>query len=183
MLAWSFSQLLERLEEQRKKERAMPPTAQSMQIYLQRSFSSLLWHTSVTRKTSQKRTQTKESEDTNLKGNCQRQILSFDPDAIFSATQGKLFQKLDWKHYESLLNLGFKNKVDKRPLFIGKAIKRHDRGRKVSAVTKGWVQPFSIFFSQEGPIHAVKWAIYVDENKQNQIIPAMKSKGRTMLHH
>ncbi|KAM9628234.1 uncharacterized protein ACIBXB_017667 isoform 1-T1 [Morphnus guianensis] len=35
----------------------------------------------------------------------------------------------------------------------------------------------------EGPIHAVKRPIYVDKNKQNQIIPAMKSKDRTMLHH
>lgn len=152
----------------------MPPTPQSMQVYLQRSFSSFLWHTGVTRKVSQKRTQTKEREDTSPKGNSQLQILSFDPDTIFPATQGKFFKNLDWKHCKSFLNLSFKNKVDEGLLVIRKATKKHDSRRKVSAITEGWVQPFSIFFSQEAPIHAVKRAIYVDGNKQNQIIPSMK---------
>lgn len=48
-------------------------------------------------------------------------------------------------------------------------------------VTKGWIQPFVIFFPQKGPILAVKQAIYMDGNKRNQMIPAMKSKGRTVL--
>lgn len=129
----------------------MLSTPQSMQVYLQTSFSSLLWHTSITRKMCQKRMQRRESEDARPKGNCQLQILSFDPDAVFSATQVKFFEKLDWKHYKSLLNLGFKNKVDEKPLFIEEAIKRYDRGRKVSAVTKGWIQPFVIFFPRKDP--------------------------------
>lgn len=95
--------------------------------------------------------QRRESEDARPKGNCQLQILSFDPDAVFSATQVKFFKKLDWKHYNSLLNLGFKNKVDEKPLFIEEAIKRYDRGRKVSVVTKGWIQPFVIFFPRKDP--------------------------------
>lgn len=48
-----------------KKERAVPYSPQSMQVYLQKSFSSLLWHTSITRKMSKKRNpQNFDSEDT-----------------------------------------------------------------------------------------------------------------------
>lgn len=48
-----------------KKGRAVPYSPQSMQVYLQKSFSSLLWHTSITRKMSKKRNpQNFDSEDT-----------------------------------------------------------------------------------------------------------------------
>lgn len=148
MLAWSSFQLLERLEKSKKKEQC-PPPHNPCRFICKDPFSSFLWHTSVTRKVSQKRTQTKEREATSPKGNSQLQILSFDPDTIFPATQGKFFKNLDWKHCKSFLNLGFKNKVDEGLLVIRKATKKHDSRRKVSAITEGWVQPFSFFFPRK----------------------------------
>lgn len=41
------------------------------------------------------------------------------------------------------------------------------------------------FFFSPGRTHSCHEAaiIYIDENKQNQIIPAMEPKDRTVLHH
>ena len=144
----------------KKKQRVMAPTPQCMQVYLQRSCSSLLWQTSITRKTSKKGTQT---------------ILTVRTrDLVFPEAGLEALQRPCWI-------LVLQTKVMRDHFLLKRQLKEAWQRKCQQSQRDGYLFPF--FFPQEGPIHAVKQAIYIDENKQNQIIPAMKSKDRTVLHH
>lgn len=126
-----------------------------------KSFSSLLWHTSITRKMNKKRNpQNSDSEDTRP----------------FPRIWTRSSTSLCWI-------LVLKTKVVKDPFFSLKTQLKEAQQRKESVSSHQEMGTSFFHFSPRNDPYAVKWASYIDEKEQTQTIPEMKSKHRSMLHH
>lgn len=150
-------------ERTKKKERAVSPTPQCMQVYLQRSSSSLLWHTSIMRKTSKKR----------------------NPDNFDSVDTRPSFSR-SWTGSPTspCWILVLKTKVMRDHYLLKRQLKGSWQRKKSVSSHKQMSTTFFLFFffpPRKDPF--MLWSELFILMKTSKTRSSQQSKDRTMLHH